>query len=262
MWRVFYPCGIHFLVSQLVAYAAVYVLTLLGDGIDAFQQHAVFLTGLSGLLSMAPCLYFYKKDQNARLAGGLLSRTSRKKLGPGEAVLVFFMGIAFSQFVNLLVALFQNVLNYQQYQESMEQITYGKDLLTLVFWMGVIAPLAEEVIFRWLIYLRLRDYMRMGAAVVISGVFFGIYHMNLVQAVYAGILGMLFAYFMEITGSLWTSVLLHMGTNIWSLVFSAVAPWILEKDPVWILYLYVFLLFIMTAGILYFQKRAGKANAA
>ncbi len=53
---------------------------------------------------------------------------------------------------------------------------------------------------------------------VISGMIFGIYHGNLVQAVYAGILGMVFADFLEISGCLWSSVLLHMGANIWSLV--------------------------------------------
>lgn len=139
-----------------------------------------------------------------------------------------FIGIGFSQFVNILVALFQNFLNYQQYQETMDEITLGKNLLILILWMGIVAPLAE-MIFRWLIYLRLRDYMKRGAAIIISAAFFGIYHMNLIQAVYAGILGAVFAYFLDITGSIWASALLHMGSNIWSLVFTEAAPWLLEK---------------------------------
>ena len=128
-----------------------------------------------------------------------------RRLSPGEGLLLFLMGLGFSQFANILVGLFQNVLNYQQYQQTMDQITFGKNILTMIFWMGIVAPIAEEVVFRWLIYLRLRDYMRTGAAILISAAFFGIYHMNLIQAVYAGILGAVFAYFLEITGSIWAS---------------------------------------------------------
>lgn len=51
----------------------------------------------------------------------------------------------------------------------------------MIFWMGIIAPAAEEMIFRWLIYLRLRDWLKMPVAAVISGLIFGIYHGNIVQ---------------------------------------------------------------------------------
>lgn len=213
------------------------------------------MTGITGIATMIPCLFFYRRDREARIAGGLIPETA-ESLHISEAVLLLLMGGAFSQFANLIVGLLQNYLNYQQYQESMEQITQGKSLLMLVFWMGIVAPAAEEVIFRWLIYLRLRDYMRMGAAAVISGAFFGIYHMNLVQAVYAGILGIIFAYFLEISGSIWSSMLLHMGANIWSLLFSEIALQLLEKSPASVLMIYVGFLCIMVFGIFYFQKRA------
>lgn len=227
-----------------------------GEVYRVTQDLIVLLTGITGIVAMIPGLYFYKKDRDERITGGLIPENRKKKFHPGEAVLLLVMGAAFSQFVNMLVGLFQNLLNYQQYQENMEEITRGKSLLTLVFWMGIVAPLAEEVIFRWLIYLRLRDYMKMGAAAVISGAFFGVYHMNLVQAVYAGILGMVFAYFLEITGNLWTSVLIHMGANIWSLLFSEIALWLLEMNVAAIFMIYAVLLCIMVFGIHFFKSRA------
>lgn len=100
----------------------------------------------------------------------------------------------------------------------MDQMTAGKSMWFLLICMGVIAPLAEEIVFRWLIYLRLRDYMRIGFAMVISGMIFGIYHGNLVQAVYAGILGMVFADFLEISGCLWTAYFCIWGQISGSLV--------------------------------------------
>ena len=124
--------------------------------------------------------------------------------------------------------------------------------------MGVIAPVAEEIVFRWQIYLRLRDYMSMGLAAVISGVFFGVYHGNLVQAVYAGILGIVFARFLEMTGDLKTSILLHMGANIWSLLYSYLISWALKKVFFggMVMLLVLGLLLVMILGTRYFRKRA------
>lgn len=79
------------------------------------------------------------------------------------------------------MAILQSFINSSTYQESMTRITEGKSLLMMIFWMGIIAPAAEEMIFRWLIYLRLRDWLKLPVAAVISGLIFGIYHGNIVQ---------------------------------------------------------------------------------
>lgn len=227
-----------------------------GGGSQVYYDNAVLLTGITGILAMLPCLYLYRKDHIARKAGALIpQKTAAGKLTAGEVTLIFVMGAAFSQFANMFVALLQSFIDYQEYQETMDQITGNKSLGFLIICMGVIAPIAEEVVFRWLIYLRLRDYMKMGAAAVISGLIFGIYHGNLVQAVYAGILGMVFAYFLEISGCLWSSVLLHMGANIWSLVSPDLVGWMLQKNPMYILIILSALILILLYGISYFRTR-------
>ena len=172
---------------------------------------------------MIPALYFYRRDKVRRIAGGLIPAQKKVLLSLLEIILLLLAGAGLAQYGNFLMAILQSFINSSAYQESMTRITEGKSLLMMIFWMGIIAPAAEEMIFRWLIYLRLRDWLRAVPAMVISGVFFGIYHGNLVQGVYASILGILFAYFMELTGSLWASVLLHVGANIWSLLISEYA---------------------------------------
>lgn len=226
------------------------------EGTTAYYNNAILLTGLTGIVTMLPCLYFYKKDRRARVAGGLIRREKPRRLSPGECVLVLVMGAGFAQFANMFVNIIGSFLNAEEYQETMSQLTDGKSMLFLIVCMGVIAPLAEEIVFRWLIYLRLRDYIRPGIAIVISGVFFGIYHGNLVQGVYASILGILFAYFLELTGSLWTSVLLHMGANIWSLVLPELVNRILIRYPLAIMLLLIALLTGICAGTVYFRKYA------
>lgn len=257
IWRVLYPCGIHFLISQIIGYAGIWLaMQLLGEGgTEAYYNNAILLTGLTGLITMIPCLYFYKKDRRARIAGGLVTGQKPNRLSIGECGLILVMGAGFAQFANMFVNMIGSFLNAEEYQETMSQLADGKSMFFLIVCMGIIAPLAEEIVFRWLIYLRLRDYMRSGEAIVISGLFFGIYHGNLVQGVYASILGCFFAYFLEQTGSLWTSVLLHMGANIWSLVLPELAAWLLDRYPMGIAVMLVLLLTGMCAGISYFRNR-------
>lgn len=228
VWRVVYPCGIHFLISQIVANVGLAVILKgMGGTMDDFNSHTIFLTGITALLTMIPCLYFYKRDVRARVTGGLIPKAGGRRLKAGEGLWLLLIGASLATFANMLVAALQNILPVREYQETMNQITSGKSIWMLVFWMGIVAPVAEEMIFRWLIYFRLRDYMRMGMAMAVSGILFGIYHMNLTQAVYASILGMMFAYFLEITGNLWASVLLHIGANCWSVLM----PEILLRIP-------------------------------
>ena len=256
VWRVVYPCGIHFLISQIVANVGLAVILKgMGGTMDDFNSHTIFLTGITALLTMIPCLYFYKKDVRARVMGGLIPKAGGRRLKAGEGLWLLLIGASLATFANMLVAALQNILPVREYQETMNQITSGKSIWMLVFWMGIVAPVAEEMVFRWLIYFRLRDYMRMGMAMAVSGILFGIYHMNLTQAVYASILGMMFAYFLEITGNLWASVLLHIGANCWSVLMPEILLSIPEKIyvPV-VLTIEMILLFGLITGCSYFYK--------
>lgn len=222
---------------------------------ETFNSHTIFLTGITAVLTMIPCLYFYKRDVRARVTGGLIPTGAGRRLKAGEALWLLLIGAAAATFANMLVAMLQDILPVQEYQEAMNQITGGKSIWMLVFWMGIVAPAAEEMVFRWLIFLRLRDYSRIGIAAAVSGIFFGIYHMNLTQAVYAGILGMMFAYFMEITGNLWTSVLLHIGANCWSVLMPEILLKLPENTYVpAVLAIEAILLFGLITGISYFYK--------
>ena len=144
-----------------------------------------------------------------------------------------------------------------KYQNTVERMTGGKTLLSMILWIGIVAPLAEEAIFRWLVFLRFRDNLRLITAAILSGVMFGIYHGNLVQGIYASILGTVFALLLEWSGSLWGSVLLHMGANIWSLISGTAAAYIMENEErimVWGM-LALGLLILTVFGMRYFYKK-------
>lgn len=79
---------------------------------------------------------------------------------------------------------------------------------------GILAPLGEETVFRGIVYGKLKRISNVPIAVVVSGLAFGLFHGNLVQAVYATVLGIVLALVYEIYDSLLASMLFHAIANL------------------------------------------------
>ena len=205
---------------------------------------------------MISALIFYHRDKVRRIAGGLIPVQKKVRLSLPQILLLLLAGAGLAQYRNFLMAMLQSFISSTTYQDSMTRITEGKSLLMMIFWMGIVAPAAEEMIFRWLIYLRLRDWLKMPVAAVISGLIFGIYHGNIVQGIYASILGTAFAYILEMSGNIYSSMLLHMGANIWSLLITEYALDLFStKYGMQILILiYLILLFSVVYCFIHFEK--------
>ncbi len=99
-----------------------------------------------------------------------------------------------------------------QYSELMEQLIGGNVVLSIVVTV-ILAPLAEEFLFRGVTMKKAQEFMPFMAANVLQAVLFGIYHMNWIQGVYAFVLGMLLGFTAEYFHSIWAAVLLHACVN-------------------------------------------------
>ena len=226
VWRELYPVGIHYLIGQILGSAVLlWLVNHVSNAQESYYSYTLVITGLTGVLVMFPAVYFYRKDCIGRLIGGLTS-IEEQRLSVPEMLLL---------------------------------LASGKSLFMMIFWMGIVAPIAEEMIFRWLVYLRLRDHFSVLVSAVISAAFFGIYHGNVLQAVYAFILGGLFAWFLEMGGNKWTSVLMHIGANTWILIFSEYAQTLVEKTGAGsLLIIYGVFAVVMIGGYQYFARRGEK----
>ena len=84
-------------------------------------------------------------------------------------------------------------------------------LLTLV--VAVLPAVCEEMLFRGFLFCTMKEYWRPAVAVVASGIIFGLYHMSLIKAVTISLLGMALAYSVYRSGSIATSMLMHLCNN-------------------------------------------------
>lgn len=71
----------------------------------------------------------------------------------------------------------------------------------------LVIPIAEELLFRGVVYKRLKLYFGVTPALIGSALIFGIMHVNLVQFLYAAVIGLFLAFVLEnretFHGSFW-----------------------------------------------------------
>ena len=243
------------LVHYLLLYAGVNLLYLLICGIkgqqEDFYDWSVMINGLTSLLLILPvALWLYRRDWRFRP-----SWMRPQRLRGRDGIWCFLWGGAMAIVLNVAFSLLQIFQRFPSYGEQTQKMTENTSILWMILWTAVTAPLVEELICRGLIYRRLRDYTGIWPSVVISGLMFGLYHGNVVQAIYASILGCLMAILVEISGSLWASILFHMGANLISVLFSEYAVTLLQWHDGIILTAAMGLLFLVFwGGNFYFRK--------
>lgn len=86
---------------------------------------------------------------------------------------------------------------------------------------AVMIPFSEEMLFRVLIFFRLKKVIAYPAAALLTGIAFGIYHGNLMQGIYAFFMGTIICLVMHYGGSFFYAVLFHSVANLISTLCSA-----------------------------------------
>lgn len=112
----------------------------------------------------------------------------------------------------------------ESYSSASQYVVSDNTLLTILS-VVIIGPITEEIIFRGLVYSRLKKVMPMAVAVVLASLTFGLMHGQSVWIVYAFLLGIILNLVVIKTGSLWCSILLHVLFNLMGgLVIPAIVP--------------------------------------
>ena len=136
-----------------------------------------------------------------------------KGTNKGAILCVALLGIFSALFFNILFSQLHFTGSSMTYRE-VANAQFSLSLLMGLFLYGIVSPLAEEMVFRGLVYNRLRKYFPYNIAFLMSGVLFGVYHGNLVQGVYGFILGLIITWAYDRFGSFLIPVLVHSVANM------------------------------------------------
>lgn len=228
IWEILKPFIIYY-----ALYSAAFILLLslcraiaegLGNDCQAYlAAHAETATelvnGLSMALAVLPLVPMLRRElaehkRSVRGAGDEMGETlNRKRTLPTEYLLTVLLAASSSLGLNILFALTGLVQSSAAYQNVARQqygVIFGAGMLLF----GLIAPVTEEIVFRGLLFNRMRRYYPHAAAVLVSGALFGLYHGNLVQGLYGGCMGILLAYVYERFHIFPLPCLFHAAANL------------------------------------------------
>ncbi len=228
IWQLAFPCLMFILVRNMVFYLVqIFFLWLanLGIGTDflvlygeagapeAFTGDAAAIISALGLAAGAAAAYgLAAKRALAATAEDMLLLHLKKEPKLNYALLAA-AAAAMALGLNILAELVSAAEVSDAYQAVAEQ-QHSASLIVGLICFGVVAPTAEELLFRGIIYGYLRRMIRLLPAVGISSALFGFYHGNMVQGIYAFAMGCLISYAYEYFGDFKAAVGVHMGANL------------------------------------------------
>ena len=222
IWRIAYPILTHYGITIGLSLAFLFVLmgytAVMGGSMegatDAYLRQTVLLTGVADAAALPLLFFFMSRDEKERRKAGRTDRMlTKKKFNVKDVILVGLLVLCVSWVLNLAVSFLP--IDDSSFEEGAEAIMSAGLLLQIIV-VGLLGPVVEEVLFRGLVFRRLRDYIPLIPAVVLSGICFGIYHGNLTQGIFTSILGILLAVLYEKYGSLWMPITGHIVNNMYA----------------------------------------------
>lgn len=155
--------------------------------------------------------------------------------------LCILLGITASLALNILAELVSeavsgsgNVLFDSEKYEAVEAVQYSVPVWLGIVLYGIVSPMVEEIVFRGVLYSRMRKFYSVSKAVVFSAFLFGVFHANLPQFLYGMAMGILMALCYAYSGCFAAPVLVHMAANIFVFLLSKAAAWTaFFITPVW-----------------------------
>lgn len=236
IWEIFKPFIIYYVLFSVAFILIISLCQVVAQGLgneyqEYLAEHVETVTGLvsgmSMVISVLPLIPMLRGEliEHKRsvpytaykdgLTAKSESNTEYRKRGITikAMVLTIILAASASLGFNILLSLTGLVGTSASYQDVAKQqysVVFGAGMILF----GLISPITEEIVFRGLIFNRMRRYFPHVAAVIVSGILFGIYHGNLVQGLYGGCMGIMMAYLYERMHSFLVPCLFHATANL------------------------------------------------
>lgn len=235
IWRVAYPVLLCLFINMIVQVIFTIAVTMVefsalndgsvwsyfsaynfsGDIERVVSENTLVVTLLSGIITIPVALRLMKKDEDA--VKYMTVKEHMSNISFYSSHFIVALGVLASAGISKVVTIFP-IDNIIGSYENIRTEFASNDLIWQITALVLVGPCMEELIFRGLVYKRIKRYTKNMSAVYISALLFGVYHFNLVQGLYAFALGILLCYVYEKYGTILAPVLLHISANLTALV--------------------------------------------
>lgn len=139
---------------------------------------------------------------------------TRKKVALGDWVVSIGLGIGSCIFFSYLLGVLQQFIPesfIQQYKDTIDGFTKITPLVLL--YVALLGPVAEEFIFRGMLLRQMSKSFSMNGAIFFQACLFAVYHLNLLQGIYALLMGIVLGKIYQKTKALQVTILTHIIFN-------------------------------------------------
>ncbi len=210
--KVFSRVGLGFFIGSLVIYALQIVL---GRLLVQWKPEWIMNMNINLMISAA-IMYFIGMPTMFLIVKKIPAvKLPKRKMPVGKFLLALVMCFPImycSNIIGLITTWIIGLFKGSGVDNQLQTVVSDTNMLVILLYMVICAPIMEELIFRKLIIDRTVRYGQ-SVAIVLSGVMFGLFHGNLNQFVYAVALGMFFGFLYVKTGNIKVTIGLHMAMN-------------------------------------------------
>lgn len=203
IWNVVYPVAMYYAAISMGIFIAQLIF---GDGNENYM-----LCKIIGSLVAIPVVYTdYKSDLIMTGRYGKKEPITREDIINVLAIIGITCFLSVS--LNNLISMSPLVAVSTEY-ENASNAFYGSTLLLELLGSALITPILEELLHRGVVYGRLRRMIGIWPSIIVSALIFAGLHFNIVQFIYAFLLGIVFAIFVEKSKRLYPAVIAHIVAN-------------------------------------------------
>ena len=211
------------------------------------------LLGISAAIGIVDIVVFSIWLKKQKKSGDILVKAD--KLDAKGIVLILILGVCIQISLSIILTVISNLRPdwFDGYGELIDSLGMGNTFISFLY-VGLVAPIAEELIFRGVTFNKARKYMPFLAANFVQALLFGIYHMNLIQGLYAFAMGLSFGLIRR-AYSLIGAILLHMTVNIAGMTLDYILPEQILNNHIAVSILFLLTGAAVTAILLYAGKQ-------
>lgn len=203
IWEIAYPVLMYYVAITIGSYVAQMIF---GTGIENYMTCKI----IGSVVAIPVVFADYKKDLMLTGRYGLKNPITVVQIK--QVFAAIGITICLSIGLNNVISMSPLVQVSEEYQNASDAF-YGSSFGLELLGSALITPLLEELLHRGVVFGRLRRRMGMWPAVIVSALVFAMLHFNVVQFVYAFLLGIVFALFVEKTDRLYPAVIAHIVAN-------------------------------------------------
>lgn len=235
-WGVAFGLVVWTLVSFGIAQVILAGLVIASQffGVSYEELDSTILTAVSAPLVYGLALviligvpWWIKKYRTSKDDLGLTRPLSWADIGLAPIGLVVYFFIS-SIFIYGFTQFAPQIDLTQAQETGFDDVTHYYQYLLVFITLVVIAPIAEEAVFRGYLYGKLRKVMPIWVTMLLTSALFGLVHGQWNVAIDVFALSMVLCGLREITGNIWSGILLHMLKNSLAYYLLFINPTILN----------------------------------